>query len=63
MERKPLLVAALWYVAAIFFFIAAGIGKNIPYVAIGALYLCIGSCYLVLHNRHIKIDVEGSKQS
>lgn len=63
MERKSLLVAALWYVAAIFFFIAAGIGKNIPYVAIGVLYLCIGSCYLALHNRHKKLNGEGNNQS
>lgn len=63
MKQKPLLIAILWYVGAIFFFIAAGIGKNMPYVAVGALYLCVGSYYLMLHDRHKRLNDGGNRRS
>jgi len=50
MKKKLYLISAvLWYLAAICFLIAAEIGENITYVAVGALYICIGSSFLALY--------------
>jgi hypothetical protein len=55
MKKKLYLIsAALWYLGAICFSIAAGIGENITYVAVGAVYICIGSSYLVLYKSSIE---------
>lgn len=54
-------IAVLWYVAAICFFAAAGIGKNSVYVALGAFYICIGSLNLRLYYKHKNHNEEEDK--
>jgi hypothetical protein len=50
MKKKLYLISAvLWYLGAICFSIAAGIGENLTYVALGVLYICIGSSFLALY--------------
>ncbi|WP_292466254.1 hypothetical protein [Methanolobus sp.] len=62
MKKKSYsIIAVLWYVAAIFFFAAAGIGKNSVYVALGALYICIGSLNLRLYYKHKNHNEEEDK--
>lgn len=45
-QKQYRIVTILWFLAAVFFFIAAAIGKNTLFVCIGALYICIGCLYL-----------------
>ncbi len=53
MKAKLYFIASiLCYLAAIGFFISAIIGKNAIYLALGVLWVCIGTLDLILTQRH-----------
>ncbi len=45
-EKRHSIVATLWFLAAIGFFIAGAIGKNMLFISVGALSVCVGCLYL-----------------
>lgn len=47
-NRLYLIAAILCYLAAIGFFISAIIGKNTVYIAVGVVWICLGTLDFVL---------------